>query len=132
MDISVKLRYLRMSPRKVRLVIDVIRGLTAREAEVRLQFLPKAAAQPVLKLLRSAMANAEHNHKLSVDALRVSHVTVDGGPTLKRFRARAQGRAADIRKRTSHITLTLTDAPKTVPVSKKPARRRAAPVAAAA
>lgn len=127
MTIQAKLRYLRMSPRKVRLVVDVIRGLSVREAETRLQFMPKVAAAVVLKLLRSAMANATHNHHLDLDTLRVSHVTVDGGPTLKRFRPRAMGRAAEIRKRTSHVLLSLSSEPA---VAKKPkavrTKRRAA------
>ncbi len=120
MDIQAKLRYLRMSPRKVRLVADVIRGLPAREAEVRLSFLPKAAALPVRKLLASAVANAEHNFKLAADTLRVKTILVDGGPVLKRYRPRAMGRAAEIKKRTSHIILVLTDEARP-PKAKRPA-----------
>ncbi len=96
-----------MSPRKVRLVVNTVRGLTVADAETRLTFLPKLAAKPVLKLLRSAVANAEHNFKLDKKDLYVRHITADGGPTLKRWRARAFGRAAPIRKRTTHITLIL-------------------------
>ena len=96
-----------MSPRKVRLVVNTIRGLSVAAAETRLNFLPKLAAQPVLKLLNSAVANAEHNFKLDKKDLYVKFIVADGGPTLKRFRPRAFGRAAPIRKRTTHISLIL-------------------------
>lgn len=110
-----------MSPRKVRLVVDVIRGKAVPLAVTHLQFLQKEAARPVLKLLQSAMANAEHNFKLDPSTLRVKSVVADGGPTLKRWRPRAFGRAAPIRKRTTHITLVLTDE-KAVQVGKKKAK----------
>jgi large subunit ribosomal protein L22 len=97
-----------MSPRKVRLVIDVVRGLPATTAETRLKFLQKGASLPVLKLLQSAMANAEHNFHLRKEDLVISTITADGGPTLKRSRARAFGRSAPIRKRTTHIQIVLT------------------------
>lgn len=96
-----------MAPRKVRLVIDAIRGLSAVKADARLSFIKKDAALPVQKLLRSAMANAEHNFHLNKEDLIVKSITADGGPVLKRFRPRAQGRAAPIRKRTTHIHLML-------------------------
>ena len=118
-----------MSPRKVRLVIDLIRGKAVGPAITQLEFLRKDAALPVLKLLKSAMANAEHNFKLDAGTLRVKTVTADGGPTLKRFRPRAHGSAAPIRKRTTHITLTLSDDP-AVP-SKRELRKAARPRAAA-
>ncbi len=117
-----------MSPRKVRLVVNTIRGLSVAAAETRLNFLPKLAAQPVLKLLRSAVANAEHNFKLDKKDLFVRHIVADGGPTLKRFRPRAFGRAAPIRKRTTHISLILAvkgDVPPVVAKAedtKKPAK----------
>lgn len=118
-----------MAPRKVRLVIDVVRGMSVAEAEMRLTFLPKAAAMPVLKLLRSAVANAEHNFKLSRETLFVKTITVDGGPILHRWRARAMGRAAPIRKRTSHIMLIVSDEK---PAAKgKKAVKKAAKAAAA-
>jgi large subunit ribosomal protein L22 len=98
-----------MSPRKIRLVAGLIRGLDVAKAESQLGFSVKAAARPVLKLLRSAIANAEHNHKLEREGLYIKVITVDGGPMLKRWRARAFGRAAPIRKRTSHITIILSD-----------------------
>ncbi|MBM3204485.1 50S ribosomal protein L22 [Candidatus Uhrbacteria bacterium] len=107
MDIHASLRMLRMSPRKVRLVIDAIRGLSAERAETLLQFMKKDAAEPVLKLLRSAMANAEHNFQLKRGDLMVKFIVADGGPTLKRFQPRAFGRGAPIRKRTTHISLIL-------------------------
>ena len=97
-----------MSPRKVRLVVDAVRGLPVAAAETRLQFIKKDAALPVLKLLRSAVANAEHNFKLRKEDLVVATITADGGPTLKRSRPRAFGRAAAIRKRTTHINITLS------------------------
>jgi large subunit ribosomal protein L22 len=98
-----------MSPRKVRLVVDAIRGMSVTAAETKLTFLPKLAATPVHKLLRSAIANADHNFHLKQEDLYIKTIVADGGPTLKRSRARAFGRAAPIRKRTTHITLVLSD-----------------------
>ncbi len=103
-----------MSPRKVRLVIDTVRGLNVQKAEVLLTFLKKDAAEPVLKLIRSAMANADHNFHLAKESLYVKHIVADGGPTIKRSRPRAFGRGATIRKRTTHISLIL--APQLTPV----------------
>src|SRR3954451_1788461 len=100
-------RYVRMTPMKVRRVVDLIRGMEAREALSVLQFAPQAASEPVAKLLASAVANAEHNQHLDGDSLVVAVAYVDEGPTLKRFRPRAQGRAFRINKRTSHITIEL-------------------------
>ncbi|MBQ9949153.1 MAG: 50S ribosomal protein L22 [Clostridia bacterium] len=100
-------RYIRISSRKVKVVIDLIRGKSVNEALGILMYTPKAAAEPVLKLLKSAIANAENNMNLSADDLYVAEVFADQGPTLKRFRPRAQGRASRIRKRTSHITIIL-------------------------
>ncbi len=105
-----------MAPRKVRLVVDMIRGFDVAEAELRLKFVNKAAARPVLKLLNSAVANAEHNFKLDKDSLFVKTITVDGGPVMKRMTPRAMGRGTTIRKRMSHINLVLSDEK---PVSKK-------------
>lgn len=107
-----------MSPRKVRLVIDAIRGLSVDEAMTRLSFIPKAASEPVKKLLESAVANAEHNFKLKRTDLYVKAVSADGGPTLKRWQPRAFGRAAPIRKRTSHVQIVLA------PISEKPADKK--------
>lgn len=117
-----------MSPRKVRLVVNAVRGLPVRAAETRLNFLPKLAAQPVLKLLRSAMANAEHNFHLDKETLFIKTITADGGPTLSRSRPRAFGRAAPIRKRTTHINLVLSDEK----IGKKGSKSKKAVVAAPA
>jgi ribosomal protein L22 len=102
-------KYVRSSPRKARLVIDHIRGKSVAEARAILVHTPRAAAEPILKVLDSAVANAEHNHELLPEELRVFQAFVDEGPTIKRFRPRAQGRATKIRKRTSHITVNLTN-----------------------
>jgi large subunit ribosomal protein L22 len=102
-------RYIRQSPYKVRIVLDVVRGLPAEEAKTVLQFSERRAADPILKVLNSAVANA--NDRFSVDAsdLWVSEAYADEGPTLKRWRPRARGRATKIRKRTSHITIVVSD-----------------------
>jgi large subunit ribosomal protein L22 len=107
MAITAKLNYLRMSPRKVRLVVDAIRGMDADEAGVYLERSSKRAAMVVGKLLKSAVANAEHDFQKDPSLLYVQTISVDGGPILKRFRSRAFGRASDIHKHTSHITLIL-------------------------
>ncbi len=101
------LRYARISPRKVRPVIDQIRGKSVEEAQGILMLSPKGAGEVVGKLLQSAAANAENNMDLNRDQLYVAEIFADGGPTLKRFRPRAQGRATQILKRTSHITVIL-------------------------
>src|SRR5690349_11338506 len=106
--VHAKARYVRTSARKARLVCDHIRGKDVTEARAILAFTPRAAAKPWLKLLESAVANAEHNHELVGEELRISSVHADEGPTLKRFRPRAMGRATRIRKRTSHLSITLT------------------------
>jgi large subunit ribosomal protein L22 len=97
--------YVRVTPMKARRVIELIRNLPARQAQSVLQFAPQAAAEQVGKVLASAIANAEHNNGLDPETLFVSAAYVDEGPTLKRFRPRAQGRAYRINKRTSHITI---------------------------
>ena len=102
------LRHSRTSAFKVRPVLDLIRGEEVQRAREILQFSERDAAQLVGKLLASAVANAENNHDLVGDDLRVLNATADDGPTLKRFRPRAMGRATRIRKRTSHLTITLT------------------------
>lgn len=107
MEVKAYAKNIRMSPRKVRLVIDVIRGMDVTRAQTQLQFLKKAAALPVLKLLNSAIANAEHNFQIGKDTLFVKTVMADGGPILHRWTPKAFGRSAPIRKRTSHITLVL-------------------------
>lgn len=101
-------RYVRVAPRKARLVADQIRGLPIEEARARLQFSPRGAARDVAKVLESAAANAENNYELIADEMRVAEITVDEGPTLRRFRPRALGRATQINKRTSHIAVALS------------------------
>lgn len=100
-------RYVRVSPQKARLVVDLIRGKGVGEALDILAFVRKAAAKPVVKVLRSAVANAENTRKVDVDKLYVKKIYVDHGPTMKRIHARAMGRAAVVRKRMSHITVVL-------------------------
>src|SRR5215216_7188956 len=116
-------KWVRISPRKARLVIDHIRGRTVPEARTVLAFTPRAAAREIEKVLRSAVANAETNHGLVGDELLVASAYVDEGPTLKRWRARARGRVARIRKRTCHITLELVEDPR---AEARPRRRQGA------
>lgn len=109
MEARAQARFIRVTPMKARRVVDLIRGLDATEAQAVLRFAPQAASVPVGKVLDSAIANAAHNHDYTdVDSLYVSKAYVDEGPTLKRFRPRAQGRAYRIRKRTSHITVVVS------------------------
>lgn len=118
MKVFASLNYLRTSSRKVRLVADLIRGMDVKEAENQLKFLTKRAAEPILKLLNSAVANAQHNFNIEKDNLFISEIQVNEGPPFKRWRARAMGRAAPIMKRTSHINLAL-ETKKAVKVKKK-------------
>jgi large subunit ribosomal protein L22 len=111
MEARAQARYARVTPRKARRVVDLIRGLPAAEARAALQFAPQAASDPVGKVLASAIANAEHNNKLDTETLWVSRAWVDEGPTLKRFRPRMGGRAYRINKRTSHITVIVESRP---------------------
>jgi ribosomal protein L22 len=101
-------RYVRVAPRKARLVADQIRGLHIDRARALLQFSPRGAASDIGKLIESAASNAENNHDLVADEMRVAEITVDEGPTLRRFRPRALGRATPINKRTSHIAVALS------------------------
>jgi ribosomal protein L22 len=101
-------KYVRVSPRKARLIADQVRGLHLDEARALLDFSPRHAARDIRKLIDSAAANAENNHDLIADEMRIAELTVDEGPTLRRFRARALGRATRIDKRTSHIAIALT------------------------
>ncbi|MTJ09121.1 50S ribosomal protein L22 [Anabaena sp. UHCC 0204] len=101
-------RYIRISPYKVRRVLDQIRGRSYREALIILEFMPYRACEPVLKVLRSAAANAEHNAGLERGNLVISQAYADQGPVLKRFQPRAQGRAYQIRKPTCHITVAVS------------------------
>ena len=109
MEARAQARNVRVTPMKARRVVDLIRGLPAQEAAVLLQFAPQSASEPVGKVLDSAIANAVNNHSMTADDLVISRVYVDEGPTYKRIRPRAQGRAYRVRKRTSHITVVLTD-----------------------
>jgi large subunit ribosomal protein L22 len=107
-EIKAHLRYLRISPRKVRLCAEVMRGKSVKDAGLQLRALHKGGAEPLHKLLRSAVANAKHNFNITdTEALVVKSVRVDKGPTLKRSMPRARGSAAPIRKRMSHISLVL-------------------------
>jgi len=99
----------RIAPRKVRLVVDLIRGKQIGEAFAILRLTPKASSPVVEKVLKSAVANAEHNYDLDINKLIITEVFVDEGPTLKRFRPRAMGRASAINKRTSHITIVVSE-----------------------
>jgi len=118
MEARAQARFIRVTPRKARRVVDLIRGLPAAEAQAVLRFAPQAASEPVGKVLNSAIANATHNFNLEQDTLVVARTWVDEGPTLKRFRPRAQGRAYRINKRTSHITVVLESLGDGAPVKK--------------
>ena len=109
MEATAKLRFARVSPQKTRLVADMIRGKSLESALQILSFCPKKAAVIVKKVLESAIANAEHNEGADIDELKVSRIYVDEGPTYKRMRARAKGRGNRILKRTSHITVVVSD-----------------------
>lgn len=108
METKAVLRNLRMAPRKVRLVVDLVRGMNAQDAIAQLRFSPKHAAIPVRKLIESALANAVHNHSMKADALVISTAFVDQGAPLKRWTPKAFGRANPIRKHTSHVTILLS------------------------
>jgi ribosomal protein L22 len=101
-------RYVRVAPRKARLVADQVRGLHIDKARALLEFSPRGAARDIHKLIEAAAANAENNHDLVADEMLISEITVDEGPTLRRFRPRALGRAGRINKRTSHIAVALS------------------------
>lgn len=107
MEVKASLRNLRIAPRKVRLVADLVRGKSVAEAKLQLAFNKKRASEPVLKLINSAVANADHNFNIDTATLRIKSIMVDQGPMLKRFMPRAFGRAAEIQKRMSHIRLVL-------------------------
>jgi len=109
MEAKAQAKTVRISPRKVKLVIDLIRGKDVGEAFAILKHTPKAASPMVEKVLKSAVSNAEHNEGMDIDNLYVKEVYVGAGPTLKRFRPRAQGRASQILKRTSHTTIVVAE-----------------------
>lgn len=120
MKVTAKAKFIRMSPRKIRLVVNIIRGKTVDEAIDQLKFTNKWAVKPIEKLIQSAVASAEHNYEIKQDNLRISEIKVDEGPTLHRWKPRAFGRATPIRKRTSHISLVLTEIKE---ISKKKAKK---------
>jgi large subunit ribosomal protein L22 len=109
MEVRARLRFVRVAPRKAQLVADLIRGKGSEEALNILNFTKKAAAKILIKVLKSALANATQKKTIDVDRLYIKKVTIDQGPTMKRFQPRALGRATMIRKRTSHITLILDE-----------------------
>ncbi len=109
MEARAKARYVRVTPRKARRVVDLIRGLPAEQARAVLTFAPQSASDPVGKVLASAIANAEYTGRATASSLVVSGAWVDEGPTMRRFRPRAQGRGYRINKRTSHITIVVSD-----------------------
>jgi ribosomal protein L22 len=101
-------RYVRVAPRKARLIADQVRGMHIEQARALLEFSPRGAAEHIRKLIESAAANAENNHDLVADEMLISEITVDEGPTLRRYRPRALGRASRINKRTCHIAVALS------------------------
>lgn len=109
MEARAYLRYVRISPRKVKIVCDLIRGKSVSQANAILLTTPKAASEPLVKLLKSAAANAENNHGMDPEKLYVSEIHADPGPIIKRMMPRAQGRSYRINKRTSHITLAVKE-----------------------
>ena len=137
MEARAQARFVRVTPMKARRVVDLIRGLPAADAQAVLRFAPQDASDPVGKVLDSAIANATNNHNLDPASLVVAEAYVDEGPTMRRFRPRAQGRAFRIRKRTSHITVVLETLDAAPPVkaqksnsAKKSTTAKAAPKAA--
>ena len=109
MGVKASARFVRVAPRKVRVVVDLIRGKSVNEALALLKFVPKRASEPVAKVIASAAANAEHNFNLNKDNLIISQAYVDQGPTLKRYHPRQRGQAFPILKRTSHITVVVKE-----------------------
>ncbi|MEE9297456.1 MAG: 50S ribosomal protein L22 [Acidimicrobiia bacterium] len=109
MKVYARSRFIRQSPYKVRRVLDLVRGLPVPEAREVLAFTNRRAAEPIVKVLESAVANAGHNHSLDAEELAVVEAFADEGPTLKRYKPRARGRATQILKRTSHITIVVGD-----------------------
>ncbi len=109
METKAVAKYIRISPQKARLVADVVRGMKVDSAITTLRFMPKKAARIIRKVVESAVANADQNDAIDVDTLFVKEIQINGGPMLKRFRPRAQGRATRILKRTSHITVVVEE-----------------------
>jgi len=139
MEARAQARYVRVTPMKARRVINLIRGMNAADAQAVLTFAPQAASEPVGKVLASAIANATNNHAMDSRGLVVSEAFVDEGPTMKRIRPRAQGRAYRVRKRSSHITVIVSDGVAIIKPAKavkpvkpvRPAKEAAAPKAEA-
>lgn len=115
MEIKAKLNYLRIAPRKVRLVADLVRGMDVKEAETQLKFIPNRVTEPLLKLLKSGIANAKNNFNAEKDVLYIKELNINEGPPFKRWRPVSRGRAFPIMKRTSHIDLVLGVKPSFVP-----------------
>jgi len=109
MEAKAAARFIRVSPRKIRLIMDQVRGMQVEKAVNKLTFAPQKGARILKKLINSAVANAEQNTNVDVDALYIKRIYADEGPTLKRWMPRAQGRATRIRKRTSHLTVILDE-----------------------
>jgi large subunit ribosomal protein L22 len=125
-EVRAQAKYVRMSPRKARLVAEHIRGRSVPEARAVLAFTAREAAAEIDKVLQSAVSNAEANHGIAEDRLYISAAYVDGGPVMKRWRARARGRVARIRKRTCHITVRLTERPEAAVTAPPPPAAEAA------
>jgi large subunit ribosomal protein L22 len=125
-EVRAQAKYVRMSPRKARLVAQHIRGRSVPEARAVLAFTAREAAGELEKVLQSAVSNAEANHGIPEDRLYIAHAFVDGGPVMKRWRARARGRVARIRKRTCHITVRLAERPETIVAAPEPQQAEAA------
>ncbi len=109
MEVRAVAKYIRVSPRKVRLVVDLVRGRPVNEAMSLLRFMPQSAARDVAKVVKSAVSNAEQNNHMSAEDMIITQITADEGPTMKRFRPRAHGRASPILKRSTHITVVVDD-----------------------
>lgn len=123
MQVVAKLRYLNIAPRKVRLAADLIRGKSVAQAENILKFTVKRASQPLLKLVKSAMANAKNNFQMDESNLYISKILVDEGPKSKRYMPRARGQAYEIQKKSSHVTIWLDERTKTAEKPKKKAKK---------
>lgn len=123
MEIKAQLRFLHLSPRKVKAVTDVIRGLSVKEAEAQLLLIKKRVVRPILKLLYSALANARNTYSLQAEDLRIKRIEVHDGPTLHRWFPRAFGRAAPIRRRSSHLLIILEPQKETLAIKKHEAVR---------
>jgi len=118
MEVRAVEKYIRISPKKARPIADIVRGQNAKQALVTLNFTPKKGAKIIAKAVKSAVANAEHNYNAEKDNLYIKSITIDSGPSLKRFRPRSRGMVSHILKRTSHVTVVISDEKPTVKSSK--------------